>query len=206
MSENFYDYSVVKQNLATNITKYRKAHGLTQVELAEKLNYSDKAVSKWERGEAVPELCVLKQIADFFGVKIDTLIDTPKKEKPQKTHNISKKRFILCLCSAGLVWLVAICCFAFIDIIIPTISKTWLSFIFAIPISLIVLLILTSVWGKTLTNMIVVSLLVWTLILAIYLLLINVLPSPPKKLWELFLIGIPLQGLTVFWFLYKKVK
>ena len=64
----------IRQNLASNIALHRKALKLTQAELAEKLNYSDKAVSKWERGEAVPELTVLKQIADFFNVTIDYLV------------------------------------------------------------------------------------------------------------------------------------
>ena len=55
----------IKENLAQNLTRLRKAEGLTQAELATKLNYSDKAVSKWERGESVPDLYVLKQLADF---------------------------------------------------------------------------------------------------------------------------------------------
>ncbi|MBR5900709.1 MAG: helix-turn-helix transcriptional regulator [Clostridia bacterium] len=68
----------VKENLAINIAKHRKALGLTQAELAEQLNYSDKAVSKWERGDAVPEITVLKQLADFYGVTVDTLLSQPK--------------------------------------------------------------------------------------------------------------------------------
>ena len=206
MNNNIYDYSLIKGYLAKNISSYRKAMGLTQIELAEMLNYSDKAVSKWERGEAVPELSVLKQLADYFGVKIDTLLEPPKEKKISKLHDISKKRLTICLCSTGLVWLVAICSFAFIDIIIPSITKTWLSFIYALPISFIVLLVLTSVWGKTITNTVLISLLIWSSISAIYLTIFNVMPSPPKRLWELFLIGIPLQCLTIFWFLYKKVK
>jgi len=99
----------IKDNLAINLTKYRKAYGLTQAELAEKLNYSDKAVSKWERGESVPDLYVLKQIADFYSVKIDTLISEPKKERIQVAKSISKKRATICLCATGLVWLVDRC-------------------------------------------------------------------------------------------------
>ena len=196
----------VKQNLASNIAKYRKAQNLTQVELAEKLNYSDKAVSKWERGEAVPDLSVLKQIADLFGVKIDTLIQEPTIDKPKPVRNITKKRAIISLCSAGLVWLVAICFYAFINIIIPSIERTWMSFIVALPITFIVLFVLTSVWGKSIINTILLSLLVWTAILAIYLCLLFLLTSPPIKLWYIFLVGIPLQALIIFWFLYRKVK
>lgn len=196
----------IKENLAQNLIKYRKATNLTQAELAEKLNYSDKAVSKWERGESVPDLYVLKQLADFYGTTIDSLIGEPVEEKPKKLHNISKKRAIISLCSAGLVWLVATCCFAFINLIFPSLTKTWLSFIYAIPITLIVLLVLTSVWGKTLFNSICTSMLVWSVIVALYLTLLYSLPNPPSSLWMIFLIGIPLQVLTILWFSYKKIK
>jgi len=196
----------IKENLAINLASYRKSVNLTQAELAEKLNYSDKAVSKWERGESVPDLYVLKQLADFYGVKIDTLISEPKNEKPNPTGNISKKRAIICFCCTGLVWLIAILCFAMINIIIPSITRTWLSFIYAIPITLIILLVLTAVWHKKLTNTIIVSLLLWTSLLSIFLTLTYLLHNPPFNLWMLFLIGIPAQALIIFWFLYRKVK
>ena len=77
----------IKENLAKNLTLYRKACGLTQAELAQKLDYSDKAVSKWERGESVPDLYILKKLADFYGVTIDALISEPPKSiLPPKTY------------------------------------------------------------------------------------------------------------------------
>lgn len=196
----------IKENLSINLVRYRKIVGLTQAELAEKLNYSDKAVSKWERGESVPDLYILKQLADFYGIKIDTLISEPKKDKPQLHRNISKKRAIICLCSAGLVWLVAILCFALLGIIVPTITRTWLAFIYALPISCIILLVLTAVWHKKLTNTIIISILIWTTLLSIYLSLFYLVAAPTFNLWMIFLIGIPAQALTIFWFLYRKVK
>ena len=100
----------IKQNFARNLLAYRKSRHLTQSQLAEKLNYSDKAVSKWERGESVPDLYVLKQLADFYNVKIDTLIAPPKAVVLQAAHIISKRRITICLSSIGLVWLVATLC------------------------------------------------------------------------------------------------
>lgn len=196
----------IKENLATNLIKYRKYFGLTQAELAQKLNYSDKAVSKWERGESVPDLYVLKQLADFYGVKIDTLISEPKKDKPTLSHNISKKRAIICLCCAGLVWLIAILCFSLLGIIFPSVTNSWLAFIYAIPVTAIILLVLTAVWHKKLTNTIIISILLWSTILSIYLSLLYLLITPPTNLWMVFLIGIPMQALTLFWFMYRKVK
>ena len=196
----------IKENLAVNLTQYRKNAGFTQAELAEKLNYSDKAVSKWERGESVPDLYVLKQIADFYGVTIDILISEPTGAKPKPTYSKSKVRTIVAVCSTMLVWLVAICAFAFVNIIIPSITHTWLAFIYAMPITCIVLLVLTSVWKKKTTAAVIISLLVWTTILALYLSLFVILISPPPTLWLIFLIGIPLQILVIFWSIYRKMK
>lgn len=197
----------IKDNLSKNLVTYRKHLGLTQAELADKLNYSDKAVSKWERGDSIPDLVVVKQIADIFGVTIDELISEPKPDKVVTLKNINKKRFIICSAAAVLVWLVAVVTYVFMNTIYPPlVDKAWLAFIVAIPITFIVLLILTSVWGKNIWNALFASLLVWTLITAVFLCLVNLLTSPGHTLWMVFLIGIPAQALIVFLFFFKKVK
>ena len=120
----------IKENLAKNLVTCRKAFGLTQAELAEKLNYSDKAVSKWERGESVPDLAVLKQIADFYGITIDKLISENKNIRPNVIKNLGKKRIFTLLFSLGVVWLVAVLChvvFAIFDIYKPA---RWLVYIY----------------------------------------------------------------------------
>ncbi len=195
----------IKENLAKNLMLYRKAKGLTQAELADKLNYSDKAVSKWERGESVPDLAVLKQLADFYGVKIDTLIAEPKKAVLNSNKN-SKKRVAIYLCSTGLVWLIAVLSYAMINLIFPSITHTWLSFFYAIPITFIILLIFTAVWKKPWVNTIAISLVIWSTLLAIFLTLLVSLINPPRTLWMLFLIGVPAQLLTIFFLMYRKTR
>ena len=64
----------INENIAENITKLRKRAGITQSDLADKLNYSDKAISKWERGENVPSIEMLYEIAKIFDVNIEFLI------------------------------------------------------------------------------------------------------------------------------------
>lgn len=197
----------IKENIAKNIIIYRKSANLTQLDLAEKLHYSDKAVSKWERGEAVPDIVTLKSIADLFGITVDTLISEPKQAKPKSKYNLSKRRIIIAACSAGLVWLVAIVIYAFIGLVFEELlNVSWLSLIVAIPITFIVLLVLTSVWGKNIFNAIFSSLLVWTFLLAVYLCLFKLLYHPHNRLWLIFIIGIPLQALIILWFTYKKVN
>ena len=78
----------LKQIISKNIVSLRNSENMTQAELAEKLNYSDKAVSKWERGDSLPDVIVIKQIADIFGVTVDSLLTdndgAPIRENKQK--------------------------------------------------------------------------------------------------------------------------
>lgn len=85
------DASVMKSIFAQRLSELRREHGMTQLELAEKLSFSNKAVSKWERGESLPDILVLKSIADLFGVTVDDLISeelrpaAPGKETPAQS-------------------------------------------------------------------------------------------------------------------------
>ena len=200
-------YMDIKENFAKNLIYYRKHANLTQVELAEKLNYSDKAVSKWERGESVPDLYALKNIADLFDVTIDTLIKEQTTPSPSQTKKKKRSlRLTIATCSAGLVWLIALCAFASINIIIPTIKHSWMALVYAVPVTMIVLLVLTSVWNKKISTAIIISLLVWSTIISLFLTLLYLLPTPPANMWMLFLIGIPLQVIIIFWSIYRKIK
>ena len=71
------DAEKLKIQIGSNIAFYRKQSGLTQAGLAEKLNYSDKAVSKWERGESIPDVLTLMQLSEQFEISIDALLEDP---------------------------------------------------------------------------------------------------------------------------------
>ena len=71
------DDEKVKYRIGANIAAYRKQEGLTQAGLADKLNYSDKAVSKWERGESIPDVLTLMQMATLFGITVNDLVCDP---------------------------------------------------------------------------------------------------------------------------------
>ena len=79
----------LKHQLGANIVSYRKRIGLTQAGLAEKLNYSDKAVSKWERGESFPDVLTLVQLADLFGITVNDLLLDPN-ALPERTSKVEK--------------------------------------------------------------------------------------------------------------------
>ncbi len=199
----------LKENFAVNLARYRKEAKLTQAELAEKLNYSDKAVSKWERGESVPDIYALKDIANFFGTTVDALVQEPSEGTTtikKEMRVSSKKRTLICLCSVGLVWLVAMCGYSFIEIIIPAWKKTWLCFIYALPVTFILFTVFSAIWHKPFLNKLSISALVWTTITAIHVSIAVLVPSTVDNLWKLYLIGIPLQGLVVFWYFLTRVK
>ncbi len=180
----------LKSVVAMNITLLRKGRNWTQTELAEKLNYSDKAVSKWERGESIPDVTVLKKIADLFDVTVDYLLEaehTAAKIIPvpkQKKRN----RLIIALLSASSVFLIATVLFVFSGILpAALIEPAWMIYIYALPIALIVLLVFNSIWGKRAVNIAIITLLVWSALLAVYL------SFRADNIWLIFVIGIPAQ-------------
>ena len=71
---------------ASNIINLRTGAGLTQAELGAKLNYSDKTISKWERGDAIPDAFVLTQLAEIFGVDVNYLLSEHTKWEPSEAE------------------------------------------------------------------------------------------------------------------------
>ena len=204
----------LKKNLGVNIMTHRKRRGLTQAGLAEKLNYTDKAVSKWERGESIPDVLTLMQLAELFAIRVDDLLADPNRlpenpgavvEKMEKAVEKIRKRkadklSILGLCSL-LVWFVALLCFVVISSL--GIEKSWIAFVYAIPANAIVLITLLSAWQDFRWNKTLISVLVWGALLSLYLSLLLFLH---RNDWKIFLLGIPGQIAVFLWFrLFRKI-
>lgn len=122
--------------VARNIAACRKQAGMTQAELAEKLNYSDKTISKWERAEGLPDLVVSQNIAELFGVPLDALLrdDTPKPvDDAQSARQLNARRRMILLMSVSLCWLVATIAYFALKLAVPTLLRVWLAFIYAMP-------------------------------------------------------------------------
>lgn len=184
--------------ISKNICEYRKMAKLTQNELAQKLNFSDKSVSKWERGDAIPDVSVLMQMCEIFGVTLNDMVGERVETPPVKMLN-NKKKFVISLMSGGLVWLVATLVFVAFLIFADGLEKTWLTFVYAVPVSLIVYLVFACMWGKDWLVCLLASLLIWTGLVTICL-------TAEGNAWNLLYIGIPLQILTGWWFWYRNLK
>ena len=196
--------------IANNLMRYRKAAGLTQAELAEKINYSDKSVSKWESGNGIPDVYTLMQLASLYGVTLNDLVGEgevclPTPEANKKRTN--RKRFLIMLLSSGLVWLVATCLFVCMQIPFPD-GQWWLVFVYALMANMILFIVYASRWKYRILQYISVSGLIWTAITCLYLtisILVQWQGTWFKSLWFLYLIGIPLQILEILWMFFRSL-
>lgn len=186
----------IKSIIAKNIAFLRQANGLTQLELAEKLNYSDKAVSKWEHADSMPDISVLVEIADLFGVPLDYLVraEHPKNEDlPSVKPSATYRRGIISAVSVLLVWFVAVLAFVLITLLVKDAQHQWLSFIFAIPVSMIVWLVFNSIWFNRRLNYFIITVLMWTLLLSVHLAVLVC----GVNIWLIYLLGIPGQIIII---------
>lgn len=188
----------IKSVISNNLVKLRKQNKLTQMELAEKLSYSDKAVSRWENGEVVPDIETLHKICLIYEIPIAKLFDpdfdagAAEQEKKQNYRN----KIIISLLAVVCVWFFAISIYTTFKISFDV--NIWIVFIFAIPLSFLVSLIFNSLWGKRTLNFVFISCLVWTAIAAVC---INFLQY---SIWPLFILGAPIQVAVILWSQLKK--
>lgn len=193
----------IKTIVAHNIAELRKAANMTQLELAEKLNYSDKAVSKWEHGDSIPDVTVLLEIADLFGVTLDFLVRTAHTPDQIKKRFVKPRKYsrrAIMLLSILCVWFLAVLSFILVSLIWPNAQHVWLAFIYAIPVSAVVWLVLNSVWFNRKVNYLIISLLMWTAILSIHLSFL--LAGHNTSL--IYIIGVPSQLIILVWSFLKK--
>ena len=192
----------LKQTVAKNITALRTLNKLTQLELGNKLSYSDKAVSKWERGEAIPDAYVLLEMSKLFGVSVDYILKahdenegTPLPEPKKPPIN----RIVL-----ALIAIVGVYTLATIAYVVLHLSGIELPMIYqySFNVSAVLLVIFNSLWGKPKYNLITVSILVFSIILTVYLLFLTL----SHNWWEILLLSIPAETIVVLCFMLRKHK
>lgn len=188
---------MVRLNIARNIARYRKAAGDTQQQLAEKLSYSDKSVSKWERGEGTPDVYVLMTIAELYSVTLNDLVG---EEGATVADRAQHNRRIIMTLSVGLVWLVAALVFQMTTMAGLPASKAWLAFIFAIPAGAIVATVFACLWFGSLARTLSVSALVWGVAITFHL------TVPLRSAVFIYITAAVMQVLVVLWFRLKPAK
>ena len=192
----------IKSIVSANLALLRKQKGITQAELAEKLNYSDKAISRWEKGDTLPDLNVLYEICQFYGVTMNDLTSEECVAPPQDETKKHQRmyRIWICALAGAAVWL-----FAAIWFVYNLVSKDeafWVAFLWAIPFSCGVVMMLGRQSLNWIVHFVLGSVTVWTAILSI---IFHVLYYPHMNnpvIWFLLILGIPLQAML---FLFQRV-
>lgn len=204
------DTTNLRAIIAANIAELRKGKGMTQQELATRLNYSDKAISKWERGESIPDVMILKQIADMFGVTVDYLLsdthepipafdDAEQKkaeaEAARRQHSIRARGFVTGM-SILMVWMAAVVLFIVFETLSANQLSHWFVFACAVCVSLILWLVMNSIWFNRRRNYLIISMLMWSFLILLFL---SVWFLTNRILWLVFLLGLPGQAIIIMW-------
>ena len=191
----------IRKIVAARLSAYRKRAGLTQVELAEKVNYSDKSVSKWERGDGLPDLLVLCRLAELYEIPVDEFLHEGPLKRPASEQR--RRHWLIFLLSVGLTFLIAGIVFYIFTVL--SIPYAWLSFVCAVVVSTILAVIFSHIWAKTLLQCISVSALVWSLAVLIYLLLYLFAASLSGN-GLLFSLAGGMQILVLLWYLLQHYR
>lgn len=193
----------LKSTIAKNLVELRTQARLTQLQVAEILNYSDKAVSKWERGEAIPDVRVLVQLSELYGISLDKLVkgtEVAAEVKPKRII-ISKRAFIAVL-SVILVWFIATGIFATLYFITPIAQYAWLVFV-AAPLPMgIVLTVLSALWGNRITKAASCSLIVWSCAVIVHV-CVKIFVPDYKQIFVLYIVAAVFEILIILWFVYR---
>ncbi len=195
----------VKTTVAKNITELRLLNNMTQSELGEKLNYSDKTISKWERAESTPDISVLCDIADLFGVTVNYLVtaeNMDEKYRENKREEAIYNRRVITYISESAAWVTAIFAFIITTLIIGRMSFQWLYLVYAVPVVLIIALVFNSVWFNPRTNYVIISGLMWSILAAIHMTFLYF----RKSVFLIYLLGVAGQIVIILWSFIKKPR
>ena len=180
MTENDF-----RRIIADNLIFYRKRAELTQAEVAAHINYSDKSVSKWERGDGCPDVFVLNQLAEKFGVTLNELVTERTEEEetalvPDEIQaeiiepepvlsKVAHSPFTMLL-AVGAVWLIATIIFSIMNMTAPRLAHTWLAFIYAVPASFAMVEVFAIRWKlPAIIHLLFGSGVLWTLMVSFHL-------------------------------------
>jgi transcriptional regulator with XRE-family HTH domain len=184
--------------IAENLVTLRKDSGLTQAQVAEKLGYSDKAVSRWENGDTLPDINVLNQLCRYYGIELSMLFERGACLDATQVQNKKKTRryyAVECVLLIAAVWLAATMFYVFFNV--RKGANYWTAFVWAVPASALIVCAFDRWFRNRILQFVMASIAEWTLITAIYLQFLS------QNIWELFLVGIPLQAFLTMWLLWR---
>ena len=195
----------IKNIVAKNIAELRILNNMTQLELAEKLNYSDKTVSKWERAESSPDIAVLVEIAELFGVTLDYMVRSENIDEQVKENKLEEAKYnhrAITYISESCAWIIALFAFIISSLIIQKMTFQWLYFVYALPVALIIRLVFNSIWFNPRTNYWIISALMWSVLAAVHVTFLYF----KINVALIYLLGVAGQAVIVLWSFIKKSR
>ncbi len=195
---NYMNEEELRKIIARNLAFYRKEKGLTQAELAEMINYSDKSVSKWERGDGLPDVYVLTVLAGLFNITVNDLLSPEEPRPPKKKKRILSRRtsVLIPLLASGLSWFVGTIVYFVLRLLSDEIGRLWLVFIYTAAVSDIVLVVFSHLWWSKPLSCTFVSILIWLAATCVYL------TMQLESVWLIFIVAAVLQVLALLWYVY----
>ena len=206
-----------RRETGERIATYRKLNGYTQSALAEKLNYTDKAVSKWERGDSMPDIFVIMQLSELFNITPNELLGVSggksdgirDAESAEILRRNKIKHGLVTALSVLLVWFVVSVVFFVLDFILNNIfemdePRIALVFMYAVPISFIVLLVFSALWGRHWQQAASVSGILWGAV-ASFLVTVNAFSAAKNHSSAVFIAAAVFQLLDILWFVMRKL-
>ena len=192
----------LKVIIGENLAALRKEKKMTQAELAEKFNYTDKAISKWEKGETSPDIETLYALCEFYGVTIDYLTHpgskSDKEEYVVKDSNFTNKVWQTAL-TVSIMWMVAT--FIFIWSLMIHSYIYWQVFIWTVPISATALNLMNHrYFHNRLLYFISWSIFIWGVLAGFFFQFIS------EGLWPLFILGAPAEVTLYLWYRMNRNK
>ena len=188
------DKNQLRNTIAKNLANLRKNKKLTQAELAQKFGYSDKAVSKWETGETLPDIEILYSLCTFYDVSLDFLTHEITEENKNQYITHYNRRIIInnALIESlfiTFVWILASIVYVYLSLYNGI--DYYLIYVRALPVSFFIGILFIKVWKEKIYSLIITSLFAWSLVIAIYLQLLQY--DSQWNIWPLFFLLIPIQ-------------
>ena len=184
----------LKKTIGENLALLRKAKGLTQAELGEIFSYTDRAVSKWENGDTLPDIDTLYALCEYYGVTLDYLTKEDNKDKivvDQK--RVTTNHILVTILMSSIIWMIATIIFVYTMLYYPNTLPYWLVFVWAVPANAILLAVMNRMYFRIhFLYYICYSVIVWSLLAGVFLQIL-VFGGENANTWPIFLLGIPLQ-------------
>lgn len=200
------DMNKLRNIIANNLIYLRKKNNLTQLELASKINYSDNAISRWERAEVIPTIETLEILANFYAITVHELLDDKFQNYDNRPdRGLILKRVFIALFSISIVWFIALISYIYIDMFKDLFGdrakNAWLLFVVALPVSTLVGFFYNRMWGNNHVNLVLWSIFIWTFLTSAYL---YFLLFTNQHFWLIFILGAPAQLAIILWYFIRR--